>query len=344
MSVIKATRIFPQGELIPVKHYLVSSDDFTNSIKPKSFQFTTFLIGEDVEFDQSWDLPFIKLIENIDDIDKSLRYIISNFSWSPGLGNLMFQYGSLRAIAERYGAKLIVPVKCKLRRAFKLDAVIVSNEVNAQLIQKYGQHERYFDENLIRQEFTFLPEIVEQADGFLLEAKYEKLHSEVTVKKGSNENDQVDIIEDFDAGRGYVYIGVHIRYGIDITMNSRNIKYGHTTVTRDYITNAMNYYRSKFEKVIFVISSDNEQWVEKNINQSHKGEIYIVSSGYREVDMATLIRCNHTIMSTGTYSWWAAYLTNGTVVYYGGWPKRGTVLDKIVKKSDYFLENWIKLE
>ncbi|VDN19752.1 unnamed protein product [Gongylonema pulchrum] len=73
------------------------------------------------------------------------------------------------------------------------------------------------------------------------------------------------------------------------------------------------------------------------------GELYVVSSGYREVDMATLSRCNHTIMSTGTYSWWTAYLANGSTIYYSNWPKPGTVLDEMVQKSDYFLDSWISM-
>uniref|UniRef100_A0AAF5PW27 L-Fucosyltransferase n=2 Tax=Wuchereria bancrofti TaxID=6293 RepID=A0AAF5PW27_WUCBA len=343
LSVVQVTRIFPQG-------------------------------GEDVKFDQPWTLPNIKIIENIDDINQSERYVISNFSWSPGLGNLMFQYASLRAIAERYNAKLIVPVKCTLRRGFKLDAIIVNNELNDELIRRYSsskhhfavkvdelfvdqnfeyisgylQSYRYFhpqQEYLIHKQFTFLPEIIKLADDYLQKAKYEKLHARVTDMISANIDhrnypDHVDITKDF---YGHVYVGIHIRRGMDITMNSRNIKYGHTTITKDYIINAMNYFRSRFENLIFIISSDNEYWVKTNINHTHKGEIYIVSSGYREIDMATLVRCNHTIMSTGTFSWWTAYLTNGTTVYYNNWPKPNSVLERMIKKDEYFLNNWIPI-
>ncbi|VDM92175.1 unnamed protein product [Onchocerca ochengi] len=310
LSVIQVTRIFPQG-------------------------------GEDVKFDQPWALPNIKIIENINDIDQSKRHLISNFSWSPGMGNLMFQYASLRAIAEQYDAKLIIPVKCKLRRAFRLDAIIVSNELNDQLIRRYSPNERLFSEDLIRKQFTFLPEITKLADEYLREAKNEKLHAKAALIIDLNHRDQVDTTNDF---YDYIYIGIHIRRGMDVTMNSRNIRYGHTAVTKDYVINAMNYFRSKFEKLIFVISTDNEHWVKANINYTRKGEIYIVSSTYREVDMATLVRCNHTIMSTGTFSWWIAYLTNGTVVYYKDWPKHGSLMEKMIKKDEYFLNSWISME
>lgn len=61
-----------------------------------------------------------------------------------GLGNLMFQYASLRAIAESCNAKLIVPSKCTLRRGFRLDAITVSDELNDELIRRYGRNERHF--------------------------------------------------------------------------------------------------------------------------------------------------------------------------------------------------------
>ncbi|EJD76426.1 hypothetical protein LOAG_16607 [Loa loa] len=310
LSVVQVTRIFPQG-------------------------------GEEVEFDQPWTLPDIKIIENIEDINQSERYIISNFSWSPGLGNLMFQYASLRAIAEVYNAKLIISAKCTLRRGFRLDATIVSTKLNDELIQQFNPTERHFAEDLIHKQFTFLPEIIKRADDYLQEAKYEKLHAEATVVNDlNNHQDQLDIAEDF---YGYIYVGIHIRRGMDVTMNSRNIKYGHTAITKDYVISAMNYFRLKFEKIIFVISSDNEHWVKTNINHTRKGEIYIVSSGYREVDMATLVRCNHTIMSTGTFSWWIAYLTNGTTIYYNNWPKHNSILEKMMKKDEYFLDSWIPM-
>lgn len=36
-----------------------------------------------------------------------------------GLGNLMFQFATLRVFAEKYNAFLIIPTECLLRRAFK---------------------------------------------------------------------------------------------------------------------------------------------------------------------------------------------------------------------------------
>lgn len=62
---------------------------------------------------------------------------------------------------------------------------------------------------------------------------------------------------------------------------------------------------------------------------------------YREIDMAVLSLCNATVLSTGTYSWWASYLSIGPTVFYDEWPRKDSDLDLMVNKTDYFLSNWI---
>lgn len=62
-----------------------------------------------------------------------------------GLGNLMFQYASLRAIAAKYGAKVVLPIDCTLRRGFNLDAVFVSKALNDYLIRKFDAVKHHFE-------------------------------------------------------------------------------------------------------------------------------------------------------------------------------------------------------
>lgn len=49
-----------------------------------SCSFSSHNSGEEVEFNQPWALPNMNIIENIEDINQNERYLISNFSWSPG--------------------------------------------------------------------------------------------------------------------------------------------------------------------------------------------------------------------------------------------------------------------
>ena len=59
-------------------------------------------------------------------------------------------------------------------------------------------------------------------------------------------------------------------------------------------------------------------------------------------DLALLASCDHTVMTTGTFSWWAAWLANGTTVYCADYPKRGSWLStKIQRSTEYYYPDWI---
>jgi galactoside 2-L-fucosyltransferase 1/2 len=68
-----------------------------------------------------------------------------------------------------------------------------------------------------------------------------------------------------------------------------------------------------------------------------------INSGYREVDLSVLSMCNHTIASTGTFSWWAGYLAGGQTIYCKNWPRAGSPMQKMINTNEYFLPHWIAL-
>ena len=62
-----------------------------------------------------------------------------------------------------------------------------------------------------------------------------------------------------------------------------------------------------------------------------------------DIHLATLIQCNHTIATVGSFSWWIGYLTGGEVLYYKDWPKENSEAARRVVKTDYFLPSWTGL-
>ncbi|KAK0424063.1 hypothetical protein QR680_008479 [Steinernema hermaphroditum] len=337
--------------------------------------------GGDVTFDQPWRIADPHIVYDRKELRQNQRYIVSNFTYSKGLGNLMFQYASLRSIANQNTAKLIIPSNSLLRRAFDLDAVIVSSEINDQLLEEnarfavefkdccsyhkdlelftnpdsnvqvllgYFQSYRYFhphDEDLIREQFKFLPEIAIRAEQIIQDAQFEKFNGDTNNNNFIGVDQVQNVPEGFDDN--YYYVGVHVRRGMDITWNSRNIKHGHTVASKAYLDNAMDYFRRKYkDKVVFIICSDDLAWTMKNIPKSSagRGEIFYSDGAFREVDMALLSQCNETIGSTGTFSWWGGYLSAGEVTYYKNWPYKGSMLDKMIDKQNYFLDEWIAME
>uniref|UniRef100_A0A0N5AN99 L-Fucosyltransferase n=1 Tax=Syphacia muris TaxID=451379 RepID=A0A0N5AN99_9BILA len=351
------------------------------------------LFVDDVIFDQPWSIDNVTSINDVNYFltNTQNRYIISDFTYSPGsLGNLMFQYATLKSLALNYTAELLVPINCKLRRAFSLNVTFISEDVfdklfklfktnrtNFQICCKYyppstyqifntpGHHIefltgyfqsfRYFHpqyETVIRNEFKFLPEIQTKAKNLINTAKNLKLIPNNSAKfNHMSRSNRTNISYETNI----TYVGLHVRMGVDVTLNIKNVAHGHTTATKEYFMHAMDYFRNKYGNVLFIIASDNPNWVRREIKpQAHvlfvevmnasSGEIYVLKTHQREIDLATLTLCNATILSTGTFSWWAGYLANGEAIYYQNWPLKDSVLDFMVQKSDFFMPTWISME
>ncbi|KAH3880212.1 hypothetical protein DPMN_004122 [Dreissena polymorpha] len=62
------------------------------------------------------------------------------------------------------------------------------------------------------------------------------------------------------------------------------------------------------------------------------------------VDMAVQGSCDHTIVSTGSFGWWAAWLAGGTTIISKHQAVNGSQLDKQFVLTEYFLPNWIILD
>ncbi|KJH41340.1 hypothetical protein DICVIV_12681 [Dictyocaulus viviparus] len=242
--------------------------------------------GGDVVLDQPWSLASSKLIDNVKFFEQTGKnYLVSNFSYSKGLGNLMFQYASLRSIAEIRGSILIVPVTTTLRRAFKLDAIFATDDVIKELLKSaenstieipsccsfvsipnatdkpisaiigYLQNPRYFypvNEVLVRREFTFLPSIKNQALLFLstiVRRRALKRARPLYDNNNAKTGDEAFEMEPSALTDDLYYIGVHVRRGMDIVMNERNLRHGHKAANADYYRRAMQLAKGERENV-----------------------------------------------------------------------------------------------
>lgn len=104
----------------------------------------------------------------------------------------------------------------------------------------------------------------------------------------------------------------------------------------------MKYYKERYDSVTFVVLSDDIQWCKENIQDS--GSL-VLFSPFRHPgnDLAIMSLCDHMIMTIGTFGWWGSWLSGGHVIYYGGYPRAGSKLDKHFVKEDFYPEQWTKL-
>lgn len=133
------------------------------------------------------------------------------------------------------------------------------------------------------------------------------------------------------------YIGIHARRrdAAGPVVHSQ----GHNTPGVDYYFKAMDYFKAKYKSCFFLIGSDDSEWAQENLAANRSDAVVI--GGSSADDMAVLTLCNHTIMSIGTYGWWAAYLAGGTTVYYNNHPVPGTRLARSFRVEDFYLPEWI---
>jgi len=125
---------------------------------------------------------------------------------------------------------------------------------------------------------------------------------------------------------------------------------GYTVPGPSYFSQAASYLTANVTvPVQFIVTSDSLELTKKYItpeavfrNYSTTSVVYSEgnSAGF---DMALLASCDALIISTGTYSWWAAWLANKTTVYYRYWPRSGSNLSAMLTREDYFPPHWIGL-
>ncbi|XP_074663045.1 galactoside 2-alpha-L-fucosyltransferase SEC1-like [Tubulanus polymorphus] len=261
-------------------------------------------------------------------------------------GNLMFQYAALFSISKNHGAIPVIPTNFQLaimyeltapsavleepvtevfreRYACKFDSRIRNINIAglyASRVTGYLQSWKYFrnDTEEIRKQFSFRRHIKRAAVNFIDRNKY-----------------NLSLL----TGAKITTIGIHVRRGDMITYSN----FGYVTVPVSYLRNAMDYMTSLYgQNTLFIVTSDDIPWCERNVpNKTEK----VVFSKAKDpsLDMAILSSCEHVIISTGTFGWWAAWLASGTTIYYKDWPRKNSSLARLVSHDDYFPPHWVGL-
>jgi len=225
------------------------------------------------------------------------------------------------------GAQKYVMSECF--NAFDGDMFKLNPKEDTQVIG-YLQSWVYFQdyETDIRREFTFKENVISRARKLLLRAAqpFSKSRSVETL----------------------MFIGVHVRRGD--TVEPRQIQYGYVHPPVTYYYKAMDYFlklSNGKSNVLFVYCSDDINWVRKTMNNvTEKYNMAFMEGNSGVVDLAILSLCNHTIISTGTFGWWAAFLAGGETVYYPYVAREGSGLRSRYSDDleDFWLPGWISME
>lgn len=153
-------------------------------------------------------------------------------------------------------------------------------------------------------------------------------------KSGTNLGNECESILGKINGR--ISVSLHIRRGDYLDIPQYNVFNG-----LDYYMRSVDYFRKRFDSPIFLIFSNDPEWVKDNLGLQSDSVVVTCNQGeYSYRDMLMMSRCNHNIIANSSFSWWGAWLNsnpNKIVVCPTEWFKD--------KMSSFIVpESWIKID
>ena len=209
---------------------------------------------------------------------------------------------------------------------------ILSSPTEVVFICCYLQNRGYFYDYTsdLRNEFRIHPKYVHAAQNLL-----RKVVSGKPVRNITN-TAQLASRGPRDQAVPPVYIGMHVRRG-DLQRRTDM-----RTPDKAYFTSAISYFRSKYKgRAIFIVVTEDLPWCHDNLPHD-KNVLFVPARPFME-HFTLLSLCNHTVMSFGTFSYWAAWLAGGDVTYFKNWIQPGAKFVPYYFKEQRFPMSWVGL-
>ena len=259
---------------------------------------------------------------------KHRHLILKLFSNGPlrRIGNQMFAYASLLGLSLRYNYTLAFMDDLPMFDYFNTSPIKKVNQTNlkTQIIHKAAPLASVYYPDI-------LENVNDDADvmlsGYFLSYKYFEdisgfVQKEFRIKTSYMENAQISLASLTPSDKPRRIIGVHVRRG-DMT-DPGKARFGNRVAPASYFNKAMDYFRSKYDSVLFIVCSDDIPWAKDNLKSD---DVVFSTNKDAIVDFALLTLCGDVIMSVGTFGWWAGWLARGEVVYYSRWYTEGSGVD-----------------
>ncbi|MEE6483023.1 hypothetical protein FKM82_013407, partial [Ascaphus truei] len=259
------------------------------------------------------------------------------------LGNQMGQYATLYALAKlnMRPAGILPEMHCWLAPIFKISLPVVCRENNRILPWNL-----YFIHDWMSEEYKNIHKKYVKFIGYTNSwTFYHHIKDEILKEFSFHSfirDEAIQVLRRLRGSRTNVtYIGVHVRRGDYIQIMPKVWK--GVIADKDYLESAMSYFRNKYQEPVFVVASNGMAWCKENIDNS-KGDVYFSGNGMESSpvnDFALLAHCNHTIMTIGTFGYWAGYLAGGETIYLSNFTLPDSKFLKIFQYEASFLPGWI---
>lgn len=237
--------------------------------------------------------------------------ISNNYIGTMGrLGNQMFQYASLRGLAEKFGYDYCIPPEnfenecpnseTNIFKVFELDDA-------QRLITSYidlNEQALGFDDNI----WVNCPDNI-NLKGFFQSEKY-FYHIKDKIKKAFIFKKTI-----FDTSKTIFYntfhnnevAAIHIRRGDYLHWPQ------HPVQPIEYYEKSISILKSNNKNLQFLIFSDDIEWC-KSQNIFHNNDYLFAQYNSCAVDLCMMTLCDYHIICNSSFSWWGAWLSDSKMV------------------------------
>jgi len=235
------------------------------------------------------------------------------------IGNQMFQYATLRGIANKHSYEWIIPPQgsssiapdgndCNylLWETFKLKSTKNTGFINNNIIQEKHFH---FDEDL----FNSCPDNCSLSGCFQTEKYFKHIENEIRKDFIFHEQILEPCKEFIDSIGSEKIIFLHVRRGHPKLRDAyTNLENYHPPCSLDYYKNAIEQFPNDIPILVF---SDYIEWCKEQ--DLFKDDRFMMSEQYDEFsngvrvhfsDLCLMSLCTDAIIANSSFSWWGAWL------------------------------------
>ncbi len=277
------------------------------------------------------------------------------------IGNLLFQYASSLGIFRKNGfQKLLFDAPfTQLQKLFpRLPIQIVNNKNQPGWQKVHETGAAMFDSK-----FMSLPNKSISIVGFLQSFKYfEGVSQELgnILNETNLSSEMLQNATEFIEGKlkdkkknqtssngGTVVVRptlvcMHVRRGDFINVISK--RQGRNAPSSEDIHVAMDYMETLHSNIVYLVACQDKPWFEMHVRKGRE-DMVLTEQKSPFFDFVILTRCDHIIMTVGTFGWWAAWImqhrNNGTVLYFKNETVSGSSLSKQMNPVDYYPQSWL---
>ncbi|XP_027632276.1 galactoside 2-alpha-L-fucosyltransferase 1 isoform X2 [Tupaia chinensis] len=265
------------------------------------------------------------------------------------LGNQMGQYATLWALAQLNGrqAFILPSMHATLAPVFRITLPVLAPEVDSSTAWRELKLHDWMSE-----QYAHLKEPFLKLSGFPCSWTFfhhlrDQIRREFTLHDHLRAEAQ-HLLRRLRLGRTgdhpSTFVGVHVRRGDYLHIMPQHWR--GVVADRTYLQQAMDWFRVRHKAPIFVVTSNGMEWCRENIDTS-QGDVVFAGNGLEgtpEKDFALLTQCNHTIMTIGTFGFWAAYLAGGDTVYLANFTLPDSKFLRVFKPKAAFLPEWVGID